>query len=45
MGGDTQAICADLQRAKQLLDTFKNEEPFYPNWGKEQLEGAMAKCK
>ena len=45
MGGDTQAICADLQRAEQLLDTFKSEEPFYPNWGKEQLEGAMAKCK
>ncbi len=45
MGGDTKAICADLQSAKQLLETFKSDEPFYPAWGKEQLEEGMKDCE
>ena len=45
MGGDTQSSCADLQNAKQLFDTFNNEEQFYPDWGKDQLAEAMAFCK
>lgn len=45
MGGDTKAICADLQNVKQLLDTFKSEETFYPTWGKEQLAQAMTLCE
>ncbi|HEA29270.1 MAG TPA: hypothetical protein ENH91_04640 [Leeuwenhoekiella sp.] len=44
-GDDTQASCEDLQSAKQLFDTFKNDEAFYPSWGKEQLDQAMANCK
>lgn len=45
MGGDTVSICADLQSSKQLFDTFKSEEAFYPTWGKEQLKDAMTECE
>jgi hypothetical protein len=41
-GKDTAPFCKDLQRALELFATFKPEMPFYPNWGKERAEQAIA---
>ena len=43
-GGSTKSVCEDLQNAGKLLEDFKSDEPFYPNWGKNQLKKALTKC-
>jgi hypothetical protein len=44
-GTDIKPICAQLEKAIQLFDTFKPETPFHPNWGKDQAEQTLAGCK
>jgi len=38
MGGNTDQEYKDLQKALSLFNDQKNDVPFYPNWGKEQVE-------
>ncbi|MGB3773688.1 MAG: hypothetical protein WA951_00380, partial [Leeuwenhoekiella sp.] len=45
MGGDTQASCTEMKRAEELFAEFKNDEKFYPDWGKDQLVEALKNCR
>lgn len=45
MGGSTEQECKDLKKALSLFENDKKEIPFYPNWGKERAEQALAACK
>jgi len=44
-GQDTSPYCKDVEKALQLFATFKNEIPFYPQWGKERAEEILQNCK
>lgn len=44
-GTDIQPICARIEKAKQLFDTFKPETPFHPTWGMDQAEQALKGCE
>ncbi len=44
-GQDTSPYCKDLGHALELFASFKNETPFYPNWGRERTEKEYAECK
>ena len=43
-GQDTQGFCVELQRTKELFATFKPETTLHPDWGREKLAEALAKC-
>jgi len=42
---DIKPICAQIEKAIQLFDTFKPESPFHPNWGKDQAEELSKGCE
>lgn len=44
-GGDTSAMCAEVERATKLFDTFKPETDFHPNWGKERAVETLKECQ
>lgn len=44
-GKDTTPYCKDVERALELFETFENDTPFYPKWGKERAEGVAKQCK
>lgn len=44
-GKDITPYCKDLAHALELFTTFKNETPFYPNWGKNRAEELYNNCK
>lgn len=44
-GQDVKPICAKIEKAIQLFDTFKPESPFHPNWGKDQAEELSKGCE
>ncbi|MEH6408822.1 MAG: hypothetical protein V7767_16200, partial [Leeuwenhoekiella sp.] len=44
-GQDTAPFCKDIERALELFNTFKNDEPFYPKWGEDRAKEAMKSCK
>lgn len=43
-GKDTAPYCKDVERAIQLFATFKPEQAFYPDWGKESAEKTLKAC-
>ncbi|AWM12703.1 hypothetical protein DI487_01670 [Flavobacterium sediminis] len=43
-GQDVQGFCGELQRTKELFATFKPETALHPDWGREKLAEALAKC-
>ncbi|MDT7827885.1 hypothetical protein RQM65_04310 [Pricia sp. S334] len=43
-GKDTTPYCKDVERAMELFETFENETPFYPNWGKDRAEQVLKQC-
>lgn len=43
-GTDIKPICAQIEKAIQLFDTFKPETAFHPNWGKDQAEQTLKGC-
>ncbi|MCX2681823.1 hypothetical protein OOZ15_17850 [Galbibacter sp. EGI 63066] len=43
-GEDTSPFCKDFEKALTLFDTFKNDTPFYPSWGKDRAEILLAEC-
>ncbi|MVZ65925.1 hypothetical protein GQF61_08650 [Sphingobacterium sp. DK4209] len=45
MGGSTEKECKDLEKAVSLYAAEKHETAFYPSWGKESAESALANCK
>lgn len=44
-GTDIKPICARIQKALQLFDTFKPETSFHPKWGKERALQVSASCQ
>ncbi|WP_373519308.1 hypothetical protein [Pricia sp.] len=44
-GKDTAPYCKDVERALELFETFENDIPFYPNWGKDRAEATAKQCK
>ena len=44
-GKDTTPICKEIKASIVLFDEFKNDTPFYPNWGREQAVKALEDCK
>lgn len=44
-GGDTSAMCADVERSVTLFDTFKPETEFHPNWGKDRAVATLLECQ
>jgi hypothetical protein len=44
-GGDTTAMCADVERSIALFDAFKPETEFHPNWGKDRAVETLKECQ
>tara|TARA_R110002020_G_scaffold108281_2_gene251042 strand:- start:24550 stop:25173 length:624 start_codon:yes stop_codon:yes gene_type:complete len=44
-GQDVTPYCKDIERALELFGTFKNEDPFYPDWGADRAQEALKACK
>ena len=44
-GSDIAPICKEIEASIVLFDEFKNDTPFYPNWGKDQAVIALENCK
>ncbi len=44
-GGDTTAMCVEVERSIALFDAFKPETGFHPNWGKDRAEAALKDCQ
>lgn len=44
-GQNTKPMCAQIEKAIELFATFKQESPFYPDWGLNRAEEALKKCK
>ncbi len=43
-GQDTAPFCKDVKKSLELFATFKDETPFYPEWGKERAEQVIKDC-
>ncbi|WP_417886841.1 hypothetical protein [Zunongwangia sp.] len=43
-GNDIQPMCDEIKASISLFENFKNDEPFYPNWGKKQAEILAKQC-
>lgn len=44
-GQDTAPFCKDIERSLELYKSFKSNEMFYPNWGKERAQEVLKSCK
>ena len=44
-GKDTAPYCKDVDRALELFVNFKNDTPFYPQWGRERAEKVAKQCR
>lgn len=44
-GNETSPFCKDLEKSIELFAKFVPKSPFHPNWGKDQAEQAVKKCK
>ena len=44
-GSDIAPICKEIEASIVLFDKFKNDTPFYPNWGRDQAVIALENCK
>jgi len=42
---DTTPFCKDVEKALELFATFKEETPFYPEWGKDRAKQLLEGCK
>lgn len=43
-GKPIEPMCKEIETAISLFEKFKNDEPFYPDWGKKQAEELVKKC-
>lgn len=43
-GADVKKLCADVEKSMGLFATFKNETPFYPNWGLDRAQATLKNC-
>ena len=43
-GEDTSAFCAQAKDLLQNWDSYELKSPIHPNWGKEDVEGIVARC-
>jgi len=44
-GKDTTPYCKDVDRALELFESYENETPFYPDWGKNRAEQVAKQCE
>lgn len=43
-GADIKQICKQYEQAVELFSKFKDETPFYPNWGLDRAKAGVLKC-
>lgn len=44
-GKDPKAYCPEIEKAALLFDKEQPTTPFYPSWGKDQIERVKQNCK
>jgi hypothetical protein len=44
-GSPVTEACTTLTKALEKFETYKNESPLAPTWGKKMAEGMKAACK